>query len=123
LVLKKSHAKQNFQYFLCSSADMFNITKLNDEVINKVVTDLTFDYVDISDPKDPKNHCVLIQKYLDSCAEKIKKFEVFEDDVWVITFPKSGTTWTMEMVWLLNNDLNYEASLTVNHEERFPYLE
>ena len=33
-------------------------------------------------------------------------------DVWVMTPPKCGTTWTQEMVWLLANDLDYEGAKT-----------
>jgi hypothetical protein len=102
---------------------MFNLTKLDDKVINKVVTPATFGYVSLSDPKNPKNNCVLIQKYAYFSAKKIKNFEVFDDDVWVISFPKCGTTWTQEMVWLLNNDLDYETALSVGHERRFPFIE
>ena len=31
-------------------------------------------------------------------------------DVWVVTPPKCGTTWTQEMVWLIANDLDYEGA-------------
>lgn len=66
--------------------------------------------------------CVLPEKYL-SYAEKYKKFQVREDDVWVVTFPKSGTTWAVEMTWLLMNNFDYE---TANRERvifRAPFLE
>ena len=33
-------------------------------------------------------------------------------DVWVVTPPKCGTTWTQEMVWLLAHDLDYEGAKT-----------
>ena len=33
-------------------------------------------------------------------------------DTWVVTPPKCGTNWTLEMVWLLMNDLDYEAAKT-----------
>ncbi|XP_046390346.1 sulfotransferase 1C4-like isoform X1 [Ischnura elegans] len=49
--------------------------------------------------------------------------ELRPDDVWVITFPRSGTTWTQELVWLLNNDLDYERALKEKLIDRFPLLE
>ncbi|GAB0086184.1 sulfotransferase [Sergentomyia squamirostris] len=54
---------------------------------------------------------------------RVDNFVVREDDVWVVTFPKCGTTWTQEMVWLICNDLNYEQAKAVELNERFPYLE
>ncbi|KAF6199914.1 hypothetical protein GE061_006212 [Apolygus lucorum] len=55
--------------------------------------------------------------------DRIKNFEVRPDDTWVISFPKCGTTWTQEMVWLLCNDLDYEASNNKLLLQRFPFLE
>lgn len=65
----------------------------------------------------------MIQKYMDLFAERVKRMEVYEDDVWVVTFPKCGTTWIQEMVWLVNNDLNYEKALKENLNVRYPFLE
>jgi len=42
-------------------------------------------------------------------ADRIKNFEVREDDIWIVTYPKSGTTWTQEMVWQIVNNLDKEA--------------
>ena len=54
--------------------------------------------------------------------KKIKEFQIYEDDVWVVTTPKSGTTWMQELAWLIMHDVNFEKS---NNEQffRFPYLE
>ena len=41
-------------------------------------------------------------------AEQLYNFELREDDIWIVTFPKSGTTWTQEMVWMLVNDVDKE---------------
>lgn len=41
----------------------------------------------------------------------------------VNTFPRSGTTWTQEMVWLLANDLDYEKAAEVPLAMRFPFFE
>jgi len=31
-----------------------------------------------------------------------------ESDIWIVTFPKCGTTWTQELVWTLVNDVDTE---------------
>jgi hypothetical protein len=52
---------------------------------------------------------------------KISKMEVRPSDVWVVTYPKCGTTWTQELVWQIVNKVDLEggkAELGV----RFPFL-
>ncbi|KAL1494530.1 hypothetical protein ABEB36_010114 [Hypothenemus hampei] len=56
-------------------------------------------------------------------AENIYNFQLRNDDIVVMTFPRSGTTWTQEMVWLLCNNLNYEKAAKIPLTERFPFLE
>ncbi|XP_047099393.1 luciferin sulfotransferase-like [Schistocerca piceifrons] len=56
-------------------------------------------------------------------AGRILDFPVRPDDVWVVSFPKSGTTWTQEMVWLLMNDLDFRTARQVCLPERSPFLE
>lgn len=78
--------------------------------------------------------------------ELVKNFKSREDDVWVITHPKSGeirirtcsdfcnwminymhlfagTTWTQEMVWLICNDCDFETALSKKLIERSPFFE
>ncbi|XP_037074863.1 luciferin sulfotransferase-like, partial [Pollicipes pollicipes] len=43
-------------------------------------------------------------------------------DVWVVTPPKCGTTWTQEMVWLIANDLDYDGAKTTL-SERWHFLD
>lgn len=49
--------------------------------------------------------------------------EVCEDDVWLVSNPKSGTTWMQELLWLLMNDCDYETALAKDLEVRSPFLE
>ncbi|KAF0307343.1 Estrogen sulfotransferase [Amphibalanus amphitrite] len=44
-------------------------------------------------------------------------------DVWVVTPPKCGTTWTQEMVWLIANDLDYEGAKTPFIPDRHLFTE
>lgn len=65
---------------------------------------------------------VLPSAYVDY-AQKIRNLEVKPDDIWVITFPKCGTTWTVEMVWLLANNCNIQKAKEVEQMKRSPFIE
>lgn len=66
--------------------------------------------------------CVMGERY-HRYADKIRNFQVRDDDVWIISYPKCGTTWTQEMVWLLGNNLDYETGAKVELGDRSPFLE
>ena len=40
---------------------------------------------------------------------RIREFELREDDIWILSYPKSGTHWTQEMVWMITHDVDTEA--------------
>ncbi|XP_060657889.1 sulfotransferase 1E1-like [Drosophila nasuta] len=58
-----------------------------------------------------------------SMPNAIYNMEVLDNDIWIVTNPKSGTTWIQELVWLLMNDCNFETALSKDLELRSPYLE
>lgn len=66
--------------------------------------------------------CILPKRFLD-IEKEIREMEVREDDVWVVSFPKAGTTWTQEMVWCLCNNLDFEAAKSTILPKRFPFFE
>ncbi|XP_060532036.1 luciferin sulfotransferase-like [Cylas formicarius] len=53
---------------------------------------------------------------------EIMNLEVHNDDVWVGGYYKTGTTWTLEMVWMIVNNLDYEGAKRLL-QERTPNLE
>uniref|UniRef100_A0A1B0GNG5 Sulfotransferase domain-containing protein n=1 Tax=Phlebotomus papatasi TaxID=29031 RepID=A0A1B0GNG5_PHLPP len=55
--------------------------------------------------------------------ETFYNFEVRPDDVWLVTFPKSGSTWTQEMIWQICNNLDYERTNNEYESETFSCLE
>ena len=62
---------------------------------------------------------VAFEKY----QHRIKNLPVRHDDVYVLTFPKSGTTWTKELVWLLQNGCKFEEAKAVSLEKRSFHLD
>nr|CAH0104482.1 unnamed protein product [Daphnia galeata] len=56
-------------------------------------------------------------------AEKIYRMQPRNDDVWLLTFPKCGTTWTCELLWLLQNNCDFEAAGKTGLTIRTPFLE
>lgn len=56
-------------------------------------------------------------------AEHFYNFKAREDDIWVATYPRSGTTWTQELVWMIANDLDYEGAQRDFLTKRSPFFE
>ncbi|XP_052737550.1 sulfotransferase 1A1 [Bicyclus anynana] len=58
-----------------------------------------------------------------SCAASYYNLPVRADDVFVNTYPRSGTTWAQELIWLLKNNCDFETALEVPLNIRFPFLD
>ena len=54
---------------------------------------------------------------------RIKSWQARQDDVYVLTFPKNGTTWMQELVWLLQNKCNFDEAKNTPLDNRFPFLD
>ncbi|CAL1689351.1 unnamed protein product [Lasius platythorax] len=54
---------------------------------------------------------------------KAYNFETRPDDTWIITYPRSGTTLTQELIWLVANDLNFDEAHQRPLIKRFPFLD
>ncbi|XP_030558182.1 sulfotransferase 1 family member D1 isoform X2 [Drosophila novamexicana] len=55
--------------------------------------------------------------------DRVHDFEVREDDVWIVTLPKCGTTWMQELTWLVLNRCDFETAKSVDLTIRSPFLE
>lgn len=55
-------------------------------------------------------------------GEDILKLDIRSDDVWMCSYPRTGSTWAQEMIWLLGNNLDYEGAKNVQ-QVRTPLLE
>ncbi|XP_023934547.2 luciferin sulfotransferase [Bicyclus anynana] len=69
----------------------------------------------------PKKYFIM-KKYA-SVAEAIYNLPPKPEDTFVITYPKSGTTLTQELVWLICNNLDYKTAASTILNKRFPFLE
>lgn len=58
-----------------------------------------------------------------SHAERIKAFAVRSDDVWIASYPKTGTTLAAEMVSVLLSNLDYSHIETTDIAKRVHFLE
>jgi hypothetical protein len=65
---------------------------------------------------------VLMPRQFTAIAEKIYNFKLRPDDVFVVTYPKCGTTWTQEMVWQILHNMDVEGGKE-NIMTRSPFLE
>jgi len=55
--------------------------------------------------------------------KRIYNMKVTENDIWVVTYPRSGTTWTQEMVWNIVNDLDFEKAKKTDIDDKFFFLD
>jgi len=55
------------------------------------------------------DHLIIPRKYVE-LGESIRSLPVYQDDVWMVSYPRTGSTWAQEMVWLLGHKLNYVAA-------------
>ncbi|KAB0794482.1 hypothetical protein PPYR_12482 [Photinus pyralis] len=63
-----------------------------------------------------------LRKHFRKYEEQIDNFELRDEDIIVASFPKSGTTWIQEMVWLIKHRVSLTGS-EIDICERFPMLE
>lgn len=66
--------------------------------------------------------CVMPQRYRD-ISEQVRNFKVRDDDVFLCSFPRTGSTWLQEILWLLGNDLDFEKARSTVQQIRNPTLE
>ncbi|KAK9496436.1 hypothetical protein O3M35_013276 [Rhynocoris fuscipes] len=66
---------------------------------------------------------VLLPPKYKEIGDRIYNMEVRPDDVWVVSYPRTGSTWCQEMVWCICNDLNFEEAKSAIGQARNPLLE
>lgn len=71
---------------------------------------------------DFSTECFLSKPYL-NVADRIFDFKIRPDDVWVVSFPKAGSTWLSNIVWQLQNNLDFSKEfLPANYNYLEPMI-
>ncbi|CAH0597698.1 unnamed protein product [Chrysodeixis includens] len=55
-------------------------------------------------------------------GQDILDMEIHDTDVWMCSYPRTGSTWAQEMVWLIGHDLDYEGAKSLQ-QIRCPLVE
>lgn len=61
---------------------MFQVKRLTNEIVRKIDCPGCYDHVEVSLSDGSGRSCVMIQKFMDNFAERVKKMEIYDDDVW-----------------------------------------
>ncbi|KAK7575716.1 hypothetical protein V9T40_012002 [Parthenolecanium corni] len=64
----------------------------------------------------------LIPPKFKELGERILGLEVRPNDVWLASYPRTGSTWTQEIVWCLTNNLDYDGAKLLS-QMRAPIVE
>lgn len=97
--------------------EVSDVTPEEDKIIKKCLAGHTKPFIKMG----PKGYVMpgAHKKHI----EPIYNMEVRPDDVWIVTYPRSGTTWTQELIWLIENNLDFKSAKSKPLFERFPMLE
>lgn len=66
--------------------------------------------------------CFLTEKY-QNFDKEIKNFKVRSDDVYILSYPKTGTTLLSELITVLVNGMDFQTVEKTSLMLRSPYLE
>ncbi|XP_075147263.1 sulfotransferase 2 isoform X2 [Haematobia irritans] len=65
---------------------------------------------------------VIVPRKFKEIGEPIRNMKTYSDDVWVVSYPRTGSTWAQEMIWLLGNRLDFDGANQIQ-QIRSPVVE
>ncbi|XP_038065189.1 sulfotransferase 1A1-like isoform X2 [Patiria miniata] len=78
---------------------------------------------DFKPPPNGEVDGIVLPPGMDEVVRDLKDFEVREDDAWIVTYPKAGTTWAQEIMSCVMHDGNLEEVNKRHTTFRVPFLE
>ena len=64
----------------------------------------------------------LLRRLLVDFTNTLRNFNLRDDDIFVMSHPKTGTTWTQELVWMIINNVNVEKSKNTKKIKKSPNI-
>ena len=64
----------------------------------------------------------LVRRKFVNQMENFHNFDLRDDDIFIMSHPKTGSTWTQELVWMMVNDLDVERSKNTKKDEKSPNI-
>jgi estrone sulfotransferase len=111
----------------------FPLTKVDYALpeFRKFITERKFKLIHAKHPEnfDRPYTCVDLDGYnyfdaaLPGYIWSTKVHEVHDDDIITASFPKTGTTWVQEIVWILTNNFDYDTAKKIDLNLRSPIME
>lgn len=83
--------------------------------------DKLFQKEDVFVEVNPGN-VVMPKKFCDM-SEQIMNLPVRQDDIWLVSYPRTGSTWAQEIIWLLCNNMDFDGCKSQMQATRAPLLE
>lgn len=72
--------------------------------------------------RESKHHLQTLNRSYIHQHHLVYNMKIREDDVWVVTYPKCGTTWTQEMTWNIMNGVKVDK-ISEQLFERSPFID
>lgn len=70
-------------------------------------------------PKDYEFSSSIQLKKFKLWSDRIQNFEIRENDIWIIGYLKTGTTWMHNIAWQLKNNLDFSVPAKKSNDEYF----
>ena len=65
----------------------------------------------------------LTKNFVERGFNRVRNFKVRSDDVWIVSYPKCGTTMTQEIMWQIMHDVDTSVNGLKGGMTRVPFLE
>ena len=104
-----------------SSINILPLPEKETERLKKLYR-ITFNDLNLRFIRTEPGNWVLPASY-EKFMNRFAKWNLRQDDIYILSFPKNGTTWTQELVWCVNSNADMQTAKAVTMSERVPFLE